>query len=263
MLVPVEIEVQTSFGEDVFITGSFSDWSTSEKAIGLQYDSQYRWYGEIVLPSTENFEYKYFIKSHDVCIWEDGPNRRYTKEDTIMDVWESPKQYAPPDSIHRQPPETTAAGIEYSGWESDIEMMNDTEETSESGVSEEVTSELESLPSTSEIYHKFIRETVQQELKEIEQQQIDEAGGYDDEDASMSKDEDVISGPTPDHTFAGERPLEVSPVEQRESPATVRFSIGSRMRSLTDSSSLFMIPCIIVVIIAVLLRMQKPIPLHG
>lgn len=77
--------VQTNYGENVYITGSIAqlgNWNTGS-AIALS-ASKYTssnplWYVTISLPTGTSFQYKYFKKESDGSIvWESDPNRQYT-----------------------------------------------------------------------------------------------------------------------------------------------------------------------------------------
>ena len=79
----------TSYGENVFLTGSIaqlSSWSTTS-AIALsaaQYSSSNPlWSATVSLPPGTSFQYKYFKKESDGSIvWESDPNRSYTVPST-------------------------------------------------------------------------------------------------------------------------------------------------------------------------------------
>ncbi|GAQ10369.1 hypothetical protein ALT_7690 [Aspergillus lentulus] len=86
-LIPVTFNelVTTTYGENIFITGSISQlgsWSTNN-AVALS-ASRYSasnplWITTINLPAGTTFEYKFIKKETDgSVIWESGPNRSYT-----------------------------------------------------------------------------------------------------------------------------------------------------------------------------------------
>jgi glucoamylase len=75
----------TSFGENIFLTGSISQlssWDTSS-AIALSSskytDSNHLWFVTLNLPAGTTFQYKFIRKESDGSIqWESDPNRSYT-----------------------------------------------------------------------------------------------------------------------------------------------------------------------------------------
>ena len=85
--VPVTFKelVTTSYGQNVFVTGSISQlgsWSTSSAvalSAGSYTTSNPLWTASIDLPAGTTFEYKFFKKGSDGTItWESEPNRSYT-----------------------------------------------------------------------------------------------------------------------------------------------------------------------------------------
>ncbi|KAJ5687400.1 hypothetical protein N7536_010019 [Penicillium majusculum] len=77
--------VTTSYGQNVFVTGSISQlgsWSTSSAialSAGSYTTSSPLWTASIDLPAGTTFEYKFFKKGSDGSItWESDPNRSYT-----------------------------------------------------------------------------------------------------------------------------------------------------------------------------------------
>ena len=92
----------TSYGENVYLTGSISelsDWSTSTaSAIAMSADDYNTddpvWYATVTIPAGTSFEYKYFLVEADGDIeWESDPNNSYTVPSTcsgtatIEDEW--------------------------------------------------------------------------------------------------------------------------------------------------------------------------------
>jgi glucoamylase len=91
----------TSFGENVFLTGSISQlgsWSTSSGSIPLSADqytsSNNLWHATVNLPAGTSFQYKFYrVESDGTIKWESDPNRSYTVQigcattATINDVW--------------------------------------------------------------------------------------------------------------------------------------------------------------------------------
>ncbi|ERS97853.1 hypothetical protein HMPREF1624_06024 [Sporothrix schenckii ATCC 58251] len=75
----------TSYGENVFLTGSLSvlgNWDTSS-AIALSAadytSSDHKWFVTLNLPAGTTFQYKYIRKEADgSVVWESDPNRSYT-----------------------------------------------------------------------------------------------------------------------------------------------------------------------------------------
>ncbi|RHZ43994.1 putative alpha-amylase [Aspergillus thermomutatus] len=101
--LPVIFEelVTTTYGEDIYLTGSISqlgNWDTSS-AIALsasQYTSSNpEWYVSVTLPVGTSFQYKFFKKESDgSVVWESDPNRSYTVPTgcagttvTVSDTW--------------------------------------------------------------------------------------------------------------------------------------------------------------------------------
>lgn len=75
--------VTTSYGENIFISGSISElgsWDTDD-AVALSADdytsSNPLWYVEITLPVSISFEYKFIEKTDGSATWESDPNRSY------------------------------------------------------------------------------------------------------------------------------------------------------------------------------------------
>jgi alpha-amylase len=74
----------TTFGQDIYISGSISQlgtWDTS-KAIALSSGSYTSsnplWQTTITLPVGTTFQYKFLKKTNGAVTWESDPNRSYT-----------------------------------------------------------------------------------------------------------------------------------------------------------------------------------------
>ena len=95
-------KVTTTYGENIFITGSIAElgsWSTaSGSRIALSADrytsSNPVWYVNRSIPAGVSFQYKYYrVASSDQVTWESDPNRSYTvpgncqASATINDTW--------------------------------------------------------------------------------------------------------------------------------------------------------------------------------
>lgn len=95
-------QVTTTFGEDIYITGSITElgsWSTdASNRIALSADkytgSNPLWYVSRSLPVDTSFQYKYYrVETNGQVTWESDPNRSYTvpgncqSSATINDSW--------------------------------------------------------------------------------------------------------------------------------------------------------------------------------
>lgn len=93
--------VTTSYGEDIYLSGSISElgsWDTSdalELSAANYTSSNPEWYLEVTLPVGTSFEYKFIMVETDgTVVWESDPNRSYTVPsacsgavETVVDTW--------------------------------------------------------------------------------------------------------------------------------------------------------------------------------
>lgn len=98
--VTFQVTVTTTYGQDIYITGSIpelSDWDpyTAIQLSPADYtQSNPVWFVSVALPSDTTFQYKYVcIQSNGTVTWEADPNRSYTTGSggsaTQDDVWQS------------------------------------------------------------------------------------------------------------------------------------------------------------------------------
>ncbi|KAL0218588.1 hypothetical protein P9112_004241 [Eukaryota sp. TZLM1-RC] len=256
MHIPVTVYVATAYGQDVFLTGSFCDWSVDQHSLPLHYDQHYKWKGLVNLKTKQPFEYKYFIKDNDNRItWQGGSNMRFdpATQREIVDSWETPKQFKVPDI----PVETTDSAAGISGFESDVETIEEDQTVSSPTSyvkplsSGQISDERRASTDHSRVLYV---ERIKEERFRMEEE---------DEDASMTEghDDDTYSPPTPH--WDEDHPLDVSPVEVRNEEEQSRGLLSNIWRTMDrgmesgSGSYYWLIPPAVVVLISIILKFSQ------
>ncbi|KZT62841.1 carbohydrate-binding module family 20 protein [Calocera cornea HHB12733] len=86
-------DAKTTYGQNVFLTGSISqlsDWSTTD-AVALSSASYPDWQVTVSVPAGATFQYKFIKVENGEVTWESDPNREYTAPSsgsaTVNDTW--------------------------------------------------------------------------------------------------------------------------------------------------------------------------------
>ncbi|KAL0222352.1 hypothetical protein RCL1_002206 [Eukaryota sp. TZLM3-RCL] len=221
-MISLHLDVKTSFGEDVFFTGTPTNWSI-DHALPLTYISDFHWHLDLQHDPADDFEYKYIIKNGSTVVWEDGPNRSHGSGSTfIHDFWTSPKTYECPPSHHPPQEQDEAAGLSTAGgWESDVEQIFVEDQEVPESVSPSSSPTIQMLPPLPVFeFDTSIPEPMQFEPEEHHEDEPVVPFDEQDEDASMTEDVsgDVFSGTSIDPHYELPRTVEVPRVETEEKP---------------------------------------------